>query len=535
MHDLPSPPTLPVWLRQLAADFGPREVMVQDERRITYAEAEEASAELACTLVARGVGKGAHVGVLFPNGVDWLVAFLAVTRIGAVAVPVNTFFQPRELAWALRHADVQLLLTTPRFLANDYCERLESAVPALADAKGAPLHLRELPALREIVVWGDEAPAWATARGSLAAPAAPDRTFLEALEDTVAPADPLVLLYSSGSTADPKGAVHAHGAAIRHSHALWSFGELGPDDRIWSPMPFFWVGGLVFALLGNLHAGACTLCEAVFDPEATLRFLERERATVAIGWPHFGKALADHPTRHERDLSALRRGNVPDILPEEICPADPELRATALGMTETCGPHTWGGSGKLPEDERATFGRAVPGVEHKIVDPQTRAPLPAGRSGEICVRGYSVMLGLYKVPRDEVFDADGFYPTGDRGFFDDRGLLHFEGRLGEMIKSGGANVTPSEVEAVLLGFPEVAEAYVVGVPDPERGENVAAAVVLEAGAEADADSLRARVKAEIAAYKVPRILHLAAPGSLPFTDSGKIDKKRLRAALSAKG
>jgi len=532
MPELASPPTLPRWLRMLTEQFGTREAVVQDTRRITFSEAEAKSARLALGLRARGVGKGSHIGVLFPNGVDWFVAWLAVTRIGAVAVPINTFFQARELGWVLRHADIQMLLTAPHFLSNDYLERLESAVPGLADSKSAPLTLEAHPSLREIVVWGDEVPAWATARREVAPTDAPDRSFLKSLEDAVAPSDTLFLLYSSGSTSDPKGAIHSHGAVLRHSHALHSFGDLGPDDRVWSPMPFFWVGGLVFALLGNLHAGACTLCESVFDPEATLRFLEEERATVAIGWPHFGKALAEHPSRTERDLSALRRGNVPDILSEEVCPADPELRATALGMTETCGPHTWGGSGKLPEHERATFGRAVPGVEHKIINPRTGHTLAVGESGEICVRGYSLMQGLHKVPREDIFDPDGFYHTGDGGFFDAEGLLHFEGRLGEMIKTGGANVTPSEIEAVLLGFEEVAEAYVVGVPDADRGERVAAAVVLEHATSADPEELKRRVKRELAAYKVPHVLRIAESGTLPFTDSGKIDKRRLREELS---
>jgi acyl-CoA synthetase (AMP-forming)/AMP-acid ligase II len=297
-------------------------------------------------------------------------------------------------------------------------------------------------------------------------------------------------------------------------------------------MPFFWVGGLVFALAANMTVGACTLCEAAFEPERTLRFLERERATIAIGWPHFGKALAEHPSRRERDLSSLRAGNVPDILPDAVCPADPELRTNALGMTETCGPHTWGGQGRLPETLRGTFGTALPGVEHKVVDAATGATLAPGEVGEICVRGYSLMQGLHKVPREHTFDSDGFYRTGDAGSFDAHGVLRFRGRLGELIKTGGANVTPSEVEAVLAAVPGVAEAYVVGVPDPERGEVVAAAVVPAAGAQLDAEALRAFAKRELAAYKVPRVLHLAAPGTLPFTDSGKIDRRRLRTLLA---
>ena len=201
-------------------------------------------------------------------------------------------------------------------------------------------------------------------------------------------------------------------------------------------------------------------------------------------------------------------------------------------MTETCGPHTYTGEGALPEARRGCFGPAIAGVEHKVVDPESGATLLGpSEVGEICVRGYSLMQRLYKRERDETFDADGFYHTGDAGFFTEDGLLYFKGRLGEMIKSAGANVTPSEVESLLTSFAEVKEAYVVGVADAQRGENVAAAVVLEPGAAIDAAELRKRAKAQLAAYKVPRHLLIAAHDALPFTDTGKIEKRKLRALL----
>jgi acyl-CoA synthetase (AMP-forming)/AMP-acid ligase II len=530
-------PTVPVFVRRLAERHGDRELIVQDERRLGFAEAEARSARLARELLARGVAKGARVAILFPNGPDWVVAWLAATRIGAVAVPINTFYKTRELEWTLRHADADTLITTARFLGHDYVARLEEAAPSLARATGPTLHLPELPFLRRVVVSGDGDRPWALDAAALETAAGEaagvDEAFLRAAEDAVAPGDEMLMLYSSGSTADPKAAVHTHASVLMHSYNLLAHRDLKESDRVWSPMPFFWVGGLVFAFLGNLQAGATTLCEERFDPARTLAFLERERATVAVGWPHFGKALAEHPDAKTRDLSCLRAGNVPGIMPPEVVPPDPARRGNSLGMTETCGPHTWS-QGVLPESEAGTFGRAVPGVEHKIVDPESGATLPPGELGEVCVRGYNVMLRLYKVPRHETFDADGFYHTGDAGFFDDRGLLHFKGRLGEMIKTGGANVTPSEVEAVLTGHPEVKAAYVVGVPDPERGQSVAAAVVPEVGHAIDPDALRARVKGDLSAYKVPRHVWVFEDGTLPFTDSGKIDKRRLTALLEEK-
>lgn len=530
-------PTLPVFLRRLVDQHGARELIVQDDRRLSFANAEARSGRLARELLARGVGKGHLVAIWLPNGPDWVVAWLAAARIGAIAVPINTFYKARELAWTLRHADAGTLVTQPAFLGHDYLARLEEAAPSLAGCVTPELFLPELPHLRRVIVMGGGDRPWAldareleTAAG---ASAGIDVPYLTEVERDVRPADPMVILYSSGSTADPKGAVHTHETVLCHSFNLTAHRDLKESDRVWSPMPFFWVGGFVFAFVGNLQAGATTLCEEVFDPGRTLAFLERERATLALGWPHFGKALAEHPDARDRDLSALRGGNVPDILPEAIVPADPRRRSNALGMTETCGPHTWS-EGPLSEALAGSFGRAVPGVEHKIVDPETGATLAAGQSGEICIRGYSLMQGLYKVPRRETFDADGFYHTGDAGFFDDEGILWFEGRLGDMIKSGGANVAPSEVEAILNAYPEVKAAFVVGVPDPERGQNVAAAVVAEAGAALEPAGLKLRVKADLSAYKVPRHVWVFEDGTLPFTDSGKIDKRRLAEQLVAR-
>jgi acyl-CoA synthetase (AMP-forming)/AMP-acid ligase II len=534
--------TAPVFAKHLAERFGTRELIVTHDRRMTYAEAETRSARMACGLLAEGVGKGARVALLMPNGPDWIVTWLAITRIGAIAVPLNTFFRFRELEWILHHADVQHLIAVSAFLSHDYRERLEEVAPALADARAeSPLRLPNLPALRSIHLFGESDRAWAKPAEALEQEAGADslvdnslvdNVFLGEVQASVTPADPMMILYSSGSTADPKGAVHTHGTILRHSHNLLAMRDIVPDDRIWSPMPFFWVGGLVYAFLGTMHSGACLLCEEVFEPESTLAFLEAERASVLVGWPHFGKAMAEHPSLAKRDLSCLRKGNMPDILPTSLVPADPELRPNALGMTETCGPHTWCPEGALPEALRGSFGSAVEGVEHKIVDPDSGERQPAGEFGEICVRGYSLMQGLYKIEREEVFDDEGFYHTGDGGYFDVEGVLYFKGRLGDMIKTAGANVTPSEIELVLVGYPEVKAAYVVGVPDAERGQNVAAAVVLERGQSTDAEALRARLKREISAYKVPRHIFFESAAGLPFTDTGKIDKRRLSLQLS---
>jgi len=531
-------PTIPTLLRTAVERYRDRTLVVHGERRANYGDVERQSALLARGLLASGVGKGTRVGLLMPNGPDWIVAFFAAARIGALVVPINTFFQARELAWVLRHADVQTLLTAARFRSHDYLARLEECAPDLRAQPPGRAFVRSLPFLRDVIVFGDCDRAWARSAASAmrdAETSAADDELLRSVEAQVTPADALVIIYTSGSTAEPRGAIHTHGTAVRHGFNVSACAgrNLTADDRIWSPMPFFWVGGLVMSLVAATHVGACLLCEDAFDAEKTLDLLERERATIAAGWPHYGKAMASHPSFARRDLSSLRAG-LADILPPDKRPPDPDLRTNSLGMTETCGPHTFGRESDPPHTLRGSFGRAVDAVEHRVIDPETGVILEPGVEGEICVRGYSLMQGFYKVERERTFERDGFYRTGDGGSFDREGFLWFKGRLGDMIKTAGANVAPSEVEAVLDSFPEVRNGYVVGVPDPARGQNVAAAIVLKSDGGLDAATVRERLRAQLAAYKVPRSIFFYDAADLPFTDSGKIDKRKLRDLLAAR-
>jgi acyl-CoA synthetase (AMP-forming)/AMP-acid ligase II len=529
------PPTFPELLHRAAERFGDRTYLVADDERITYAEVLDRTAALARGFLAEGIGKGSRVGVLIPNSVDTAVVQLALLRIGAVLVPMNTFLQTRELGWTIRHADLTALVVRPAFLTNDYVERLETALPGLAESGSSALFLRDAPYLRSIHVWGATDRAWSSGdEASVVAAgerAGVDGEFLARVEECVVPADPALIVYSSGSTADPKGVVHTQGAVVRHSCNVLVGYPIAPDDVLFSSMPFFWIGGLVTALYQVMHVGATLVTQSSFEPGAALDLIEQERATNVTGWPQQGKTMAEHPSYAPARVASVTRTSMADLVPAAQKP--PDVNSTSLGMTEMCSVHTsWDQYDPLPESRRGTFGKTLPGIEHKVVDPDTLAELPTGQDGELWVRGYSLMQGLYRREREDVFEPDGWYRTGDAGHFDEDGWFYFTGRLGEMVKTpGGANVTPAEVEGALMAFPDVLEAYVTGIPG-DGGQLVVGAVVPRAGEALDGDELRARLKGELSAYKVPKHLWVCEKSDLPFLQSGKIKKQELAELLA---
>lgn len=537
-------PTIGEWIRSAAERFGDREFVVlhsgQGEQRLSYADAEKRSNEIARGMLASGIGKGTRVGLLLPNGPDWVLAWLAANRIGALAVPICTFYRAQELAWTLRHSDIHVLLTARTILGNDFLARLEEAAPEIVDQTQTPLRIPSLPYLREVRVWGEADRAWAldgrTGYQALAARHPEiDDAFLREVESCVVAADWAALIHTSGSTADPKGVVHSQGTLVRHAYAVNERRGLLPDDRLYTPMPFFWLGGFHTGVLSVMTVGACLLCDERFEPSATLDMLERERASVVLGWPYHGKALRDEPSFSSRDMSCLRAGGRNALPPPGAEIEDSELRPNWLGMTEAFGPHCSGQMDRpLDEATRGSFGTPVSTFEHRIIDPETGDERAAGEAGEICIRGGSLMQQLYKAERADTFDADGFYHTGDGGYFDGSGNLYFTGRLGETIKTAGANVSPREVEVALEAFDAVKEAYVVGLSDADRGEIVAAAVVAHAGQSIDTERLRQQVKANLSAFKVPKLIEVFEKSELPETSTGKIRKDPLREAIEAR-
>jgi acyl-CoA synthetase (AMP-forming)/AMP-acid ligase II len=495
---------------------------------MTFGEADRKSALLAARLLAAGIGKGTRLGVLYPNGGPWLVAWLAGARIGALTVPLSTFAPGPELARALRHTDVHALLMAGSFAGDSLAARLEAGLSGLAES-GPDLYLDEAPHLRWVCVDGGN-PRW-----SRELPDSAPRSLVAEAEREVVPADQLAVVTTSGATAAPKSVVHTHGSLVRHAALLAARRELGPHDRIYSPMPFFWVGGLTMVVLAAYCSGAGAVVQERFDPGEALDLIERERVTQVSCWPNAARQLAEHPTFANRDLSAVRGGTLLEALPPDSRPPSPDLVPNVLGMTETGGPHT--GSDDpyrpMPERLRGTIGRGLPGMEHVVVSPETGLPQPAGEEGELFVRGAFLMDGIYKRERHEVFTPDGWYPTGDLGWFGADQHLRFAGRRGAMIKSGGSNVSPAEVEAALMELPHVGAAFVFGVPAGDRGEDVGAVVVSRGSDRLDVDELRAGTRRRLSGYKVPRHIEVLNDGDVPMLPTGKVDLAALRELLGS--
>jgi acyl-CoA synthetase (AMP-forming)/AMP-acid ligase II len=484
------------------------------------------------------VTKGAHVALLFPNGADFLISVLAATRIGAVALPYSTLSSADELRWLLVNSDTNYLLAATGYRNHRYGELLQKALPDLDLAKPPPLRSADAPWLKRIWFRGPLPGAW-DAGWSLesqeASAEAVDESYLDAVEARVAPSDRAVIIHTSGSTGTPKGVMHCHGVLIRHRSNQNLTRGYGVQDALFSPAPWFWVTGFSNSLLGTLIAGAKLVCSNSAVASEVLDVIERERATQTNGYPPTAARLAADPSFAARDLSSIRRGNLYSIMPAELRPRDPGLRHEPYGMTEGGSAITGSGDeSDQPEHRRGSNGRFLPGFETRIVDPETGCELPTGQAGELWIRGPFMMDGYYGKPRSQAFDADGWYRTGDIGLIDDEGFFFLKGRLNNMIKTSLANVSPREVEQVMAGLTAGAPCLVLGVPDPERGEAVAAVVVADPDHEVDEPALQRELADKLSSFKVPRRILRFSQGELPTLSSGKLDMRKLTEMVQAR-
>jgi acyl-CoA synthetase (AMP-forming)/AMP-acid ligase II len=494
--------TFPKLIRAAAARYGADvAITLQSETiaddAITFAELDARSAELARGLIAIGVGKGMRLGFMFGNGPAFAVILGAIVRIGAIAIPISTLIKSNELVRVLRQSDIAGLFVQRSLLGKDYVDRLCDALRGLRDGNHPELRLPQVPYLRWIVSTGPALPATIRDLSYLtyAAATVSDELLLQ-VESEVHPSDQMLEIYTSGSMALPKGVKHDHGPVLYRTHYLRSMLPVarGKEVRAWLPM--FWVGGLMMYLFPNWAVGGRTVCS-----EGT-----STNHRVAIG-----SVLA------EDELKAGTR-------------SPPYW---GLGMSETLGPYAYGDELRAPGFPLCTpMDHICDRYEVRVVDAAGRN-VGQGGVGEVQIRGYAVTSGLHKIERADSFEPDGFYPTGDMALIEGTRIL-FVGRSGDMIKTAGSNVSPAEVEMELQQLEGVHTAYVVGLPDRERGQLVVAALVAREGARLDFDEIQKTLRQRLSSYKVPRAYAEITPDEVPMLPSNKVARRQIEAMLAKK-
>jgi acyl-CoA synthetase (AMP-forming)/AMP-acid ligase II len=499
--ELKSAKTFAQFVRAAAKAYGDdpaiayRSEGVPDET-LSFVDIERRSAELARGLLGRGVGKGSRVGFICGNNPTFAVWLAAVARIGAIAIPISTLIKSNELVRVLRQSDVSGLIVQRTLLGHDYVERICVALPDLKEGADPDLRLSRTPFLRWIASTGEGLPPTVRDMSWIAEGAARvDEAFLAEVESEVHPADQMVEIYTSGSMALPKGVKHNHGPVMFRTGSVRSKINISRGMEAFVSLPMFWVGGLMMSLLPNWQVGATTIC--------TDHTLKNSRMAM-------GSVLA------EEDLKLLAKQDT----------------YWGLGMTETIGPYSWGDDFRAPGyPVCAPMDHWADGFEVRIYDEEKGEVVGDGGIGEVQVRGYPLTPGLHKIERAEHFTPDGFYHTGDMGLVEGT-RVHFVGRNGDMIKTASANVSPAEVEMEMQSLEGVHNAYVVGLPDQERGQLVVAAVVPREGVKLDFTAIEGELRKRLSSYKVPRAYVELSREEVPLLHSNKVARRQIEKMMA---
>jgi fatty-acyl-CoA synthase len=505
-------------LRRTASRFGDNEALVAalQDRRSTYRELVDECEVVARGLMARGVKKGDRVGIWSPNRYEWVVVQYATAAMGAILVNINPAYRTSELEYALNQSEVSFLILAAAFRQADY-------KGMLAEVKG------RCPALREALVIEE---GWSALKRDAAMVS---EARLHEVEASLQFDDAINIQYTSGTTGFPKGATLTHHNILNNGFFIGETLKYSERDRVCIPVPFYHCFGMV---LGNLacttHGATMVVPAEAFDPVITMDTVQKERCTSLYGVPTMFIAELEHPRFKEFDFSTLRTG----IMAGSPCPVEvmkkvqtvmhiPEM-TIAYGMTETSPVSTQCATDDPLEKRVATVGRVHPHAEIKIVDPETGAVVPRGTTGEMCSRGYMVMLGYWnnEAATRQAIDAARWMHTGDLATMDDEGYVNIVGRIKDMIIRGGENIYPREVEEFLYGHPDVADVQVIGIPSEKYGEEVMAWVKPRDGATATGEELAAWCKGKIATFKIPR--HWKFVDSFPMTVTGKVQKFKMR-------
>ena len=486
--------------------------------RLTYREFDAEVDRVALGLLDLGVAKGDRVGIWSPNRAEWVLIQYATARIGSVLVNINPAYRTHELEYVLKQSGISLLVAAPSFKTSDYAGMIE-------EVRG------KCPDLREVVLLGG--PDWdclleAGGRG--------DRSSLAEVEATLSPDDPVNIQYTSGTTGFPQGATLSHHNILNNGYSVGELLGYTEQDRIAIPVPFYHCFGMVMANLAATSHGSCMVVPGPgFDPAATLETVQAERCTSLYGVPAMFIAELALPDFDDYDLSSLRTG----IMAGSPCPAEVMRQvidrmgmsevSICYGMTETSPVSTQTRRDDSLERRVSTVGRVGPHLEIKVIDPGSGVTVPRGTPGELCTRGYSVMLGYWNEPEKtaEAIDAGRWMHTGDLAVMDEDGYVSITGRIKDMVIRGGENVYPREIEELLHTHPDLLDAQVIGVPDERYGEELMVWVRMRDGAEPlTVESLRAFCEGRIAHFKIPRYVHVV--DEFPMTVTGKVRKVEMR-------
>ena len=526
-------------LDRAATIWGARPALISchQDRSYTYAELRQAANHAARALMALGVERGDRVGIWSANHAEWMITQYAAAKAGAILVNLNPAYRARELEYALNHSGITVLIMARTFRKTDYVEMLVRLMPELETTPaGAPVEAPRIPALRHVVYLGPDPGPGGIAWNDLSRYTEKVTELgLEARQAVIQFDDAVNIQYTSGTTGVPKGATLSHHNILNNGLFVGDVLHYTETDRICLPVPFYHCFGCVLGNMAALtHGAAIVLPGEAFDAEATLHAIDAHGCTSIYGVPTMFIAQLSAPGFDRYRLTSLRTG----IMAGAPCPIDvmrqvmewmhvPEV-TICYGMTETS-PVSFQSSTDDPVGVRvSTVGRVLPHLECKIVDPDTGSVVPRGTAGELCTRGYSVMLGYWNDSdaTAQAIDAAGWMHSGDLAIMNDDGYVSISGRIKDMIIRGGENVYPREVEEFLYGHPKISEVQVIGVPDPKYGEDVCAWVRLREGATATVDEIREFCRGQIATYKIPRYVRFT--DEFPMTVTGKVQKFRMR-------
>ena len=527
----PTLDTFGALLDDLARRIPQQTAIVDDEGHHSYEVILGEADAVAASLLALGVRRGDVVAGLLRNRARWVVCCLAAAKVGATFVPLNTWYRSRELRWTLRHTAACVLISETEFLGHDWAGSLEEIEPALRSGRPGELEGEELPALRALIWTG-------SARGAgfgwdeflRLGHSVTDEARVGRQAEVVA-ADPMLVLYTSGSTGEPKGVVLAHGPLLANGRGIGDRRGVMPGDRVWLGSPFFYGLASANALPVALTHDATLVVQDRFEEEQVLRRIESESCTVFYGMSNMIRRLYEAPGYRRDRVASLERGSVGIEVAERrllLVEMGVERATNSYGSTELCGNCLMGEQDDPLDLKLSSAGHPLPGFEAKVLDPKSGREMPPGEIGLLAMRGHSA-IGYLHDPGGTVaaWDADGFYATGDLGSLDAAGYFRWHSRLKEMVKTGGINISPAEIEQLLQTHPSVREAYVVGVPDRAHGE-VAVAFVVADGSVTERD-LRGHVRSIAAGFKVPAQIFFRDPSAIHRTASGKAGRPALRA------